>query len=265
MLELSVRDEIAGILSERDLETKLRAAERLTAARSKIASRVDSGDPLPVARPGRPDHWRVVEPEQVPRRSGLGSAAGRFGLMHSVAHIELSAIELALMAVADFPDEPAAYHRDMLRVAADECRHTRMLMARLQSLGGELGDEPVHHGLYDTAVGFGGLLDRLAVVPRILEARGLDVSAGLRDRLAKAGDHGSAEDLAVIYRDEIGHVAVGSKWYRRAAARHGVDVRLHFARLLERFRPRRPGPVDESGRRRAGFDEEEIALLRGRV
>ncbi|MFN8549627.1 MAG: ferritin-like domain-containing protein [Candidatus Eisenbacteria bacterium] len=271
MLESSVREEIAGILAEADLEQKLARAEALTARADAIGAAPASSDgshtPVRAEPPARPGHFRLLAPHEVPERAKLGSAAGRYALMHSVANIEFSAIELALLTAADFPGEPAEFHREWLGVAGEEVCHARMVLARLRALGGEFGDLPVHLGLWDTAHRFTRVDERLAIVPRILEARGLDVSARLRDQLHRAGDHESADLLEVIYRDEIGHVAAGTRWLRAVCARDGVDPEVRFLELLDRFRRERgsrPTPIDREGRARAGFSERELAALEGR-
>jgi uncharacterized ferritin-like protein (DUF455 family) len=195
------------------------------------------------------------------RRADLRAPHGRRSLIHSVAHIELSAVELALMAAADFPDEEPAYYADMLRVAAEEVEHARLLLARLRELGGELGEEPVHLGLWETAVRHESLPDRLAVVPRVLEAKGLDVSAKLRHELRAAGDARSAAALDRVYADEIGHVAIGTRWHRIACARRGLDPESHFLACARPLLSRRGVAFDRAGRLRAGFTERELDAL----
>ncbi|MCB9462903.1 MAG: ferritin-like domain-containing protein [Candidatus Eisenbacteria bacterium] len=271
MLERSVVQEIQGILEERDIETKLRLTTRLCADSAKLGTAVfrypgKADQPLGAVRPGRPESWQVVDPSTIPDRPKLGDPRGRYRLIHSVANIELAAIELMLMAVADFPGEPQEYYQAMLQVAREEVMHTRMLMRRLKQLGGEFGSEPVHLGLWETAIRWDDLPGRLGVVPRILEARGLDVSDRLRDQLGKAGDHESAEVLERIYYEEIGHVGVGTTWYRAACELRGLDPEAHFVDLVHRFQPRRAGPrrIDREGRIAAGFTERELLALEGR-
>ena len=261
VLESSVIDEIDGLLAETDLDRKLDRAAALAEARHDVGRATVLTAPPRPRRPERPAHWQLHSADEVPRRPRLTSERGRYLLVHSVAHIEVSAVELALMAVADFPDREPAYYRDMLKIAGEEVAHARMLMRRLEELGGSLGTDPVHLGLWETAVEYRDVKDRLAVVPRILEARGLDVSDALRRRLRGAGDEASAQALDIIYRDEIGHVALGGKWYQRCCEREGLDAEAHFLTLVERFRPGRPVAVDVEGRRRAGFSDREIEAL----
>ena len=255
--------EVAAVLAKPEVARKLALAERLceTALRSPFDPRFARGDPQ---RPARPPSWTVAGSRETPRRPDLSDPRGRRSLVHSVAHIELSAVELALLAVADFPGEPRDYYADMLAIASEECAHARLLISRLRELGGVLGEEPVHLGLWETAVRFDGLVERLAVVPRVLEAKGLDVSAPLRAGLRAAGDEASARCLDRVYQDEIGHVAAGTRWFRIACARAGVDAEARFVELARPFLPRRRvRALDAAGRRAAGFSERELAALTG--
>jgi uncharacterized ferritin-like protein (DUF455 family) len=269
-----VRD-IFAIVEEADVDRKLREAMRLSVRVHSVCGAFREGartvcvirkedEPTPkktsMIRPGRPASWKILAPGELVDRPKLGSARGRYLLLHSVAHIELSAVELALMAVADFPEQPVEYHRAMLDVAREEVIHTRLLLHRLRELGGELGTDPVHLGLFETASTYRDLPARLAVVPRILEARGLDVSERLRDGLERAGDAESAKILERIYRDEIGHVRVGTLWYRAVCQEQGLDGEAYFLEMIDKFRPRRGGigPIDHAGRRAAGFSEREL-------
>lgn len=263
MIEQAALDDIAAVLQEPEIARKLDLGARLCARRGRIGMDRDSVAASAPDLPARPAHWTVLPPHAVPRRGDLKSAAGRCSLLHAVAHIELAAVELALLAVLDFPEQEGGYHRAMLHIAGEEIEHARMLQELLSRLGSELGAEPVHHGLWTTARRFPGVIERLAVVPRILEAKGLDVSAGLRQKLTAAGDAESASCLDRIYRDEIGHVAVGTRWYRRICERTGIDSERHFAALCAPFRSRRPVPLDLEGRRRAGFTEFELHALQG--
>lgn len=270
MLERSVVEEIRGILEERDLDAKLRRTTRLCADAARVGTATvrypgAADAPLGAVRPGRPRDWQVVPPATIPDRPKLGDPRGRYQLLHAVANIELAAVELMLMAVADFPGEPREYYQAMLAVAREEVMHTRILARRLRQLGGGFGSEPVHLGLWETAVQWNDLPGRLGVVPRILEARGLDVSGRLRSELAAAGDAASAEVLERIYVEEIGHVGVGTTWYRAACELRGLDPEAHFVDLVHRFLPRRPGrrKIDREGRLAAGFTERELRALTG--
>jgi uncharacterized ferritin-like protein (DUF455 family) len=212
--------------------------------------------------PGRTDRPPLVAPAEVPRRSPF-TPEGRAALLHAVAHIELNAINLALDAVWRYTGMPADYYRDWLRVAAEEALHFTMLNEHLATLGHAYGDFAAHDGLWTMAANTAGdLTARMALVPRTLEARGLDATPPMQDRLRRAGDLRAVAILDIILHDEIGHVAVGNRWYRRLCERDGLDPVAHYAVLAERHRaPRLRGPFNLAARSAAGFTAEEIAAL----
>jgi uncharacterized ferritin-like protein (DUF455 family) len=212
--------------------------------------------------PGRPPRPRLVAPEHLPRRS-IGSRAGRAALLHSLAHIEFNAIGLALDAIWRFAGMPAAYYTDWLGVAREEARHFRLLEQRLAALDCRYGDFDAHDGLWELAQRTAGdVLDRMALIPRRMEARGLDVSPAIRGRLAATGDLESAAVLDVILRDEIGHVAVGNRWFHWLCGQRGLDPAAADAQIAARHRaaPQR-GPFNVAARRAAGFTDAELAQL----
>jgi len=193
----------------------------------------------------------------MPRR-GTGSHRRRFALLHALAHIELNAIDLAWDLLARFADAgwPEAFFDDWVGVAADEARHFSLLNQRLQALGGSYGDLPAHDGLWDAADRTrDDVLARLAVVPMALEAHGLDITPATVTALRKAGDAASADVLQTIYDDEIGHVAVGRRWFEYLCRQRGINPRLTWRRLLERHAPGlvRP-PFNHAARAAAGMD-----------
>lgn len=214
--------------------------------------------------PGRPTRPLLVHPARVPKRR-LGSAAGRAALIHALAHIEFNAINLALDASVRFAGLPAAYYFDWLRVACEEARHFEWLTARLAALGHAYGEFPAHDGLWEAA--YKTRLDalaRMALVPRILEARGLDVTPGLQARLRIVGDEESAAVLDIILRDEIGHVAIGDRWFRHLCAERGLEPHAAFVALCDTHAVKRPQPpFNVEARRRAGFAEQELSALAG--
>ncbi|MGL4234345.1 MAG: ferritin-like domain-containing protein [Casimicrobium sp.] len=216
----------------------------------------------PVDMPGRPPRPKLVSPRDLAHRS-LGTLQGRATLIHAVAHIEFNAINLALDAIQRFPDTPAQFALDWAQVAVEEAQHFSLLRAHLQTLGYDYGDFSAHDGLWEMAAKTKhDLLTRLALVPRTLEARGLDVSPAMRDKLAQAGDHRAAEILDIILRDEIGHVAIGNKWFRHYCDEQKLDPLETFDRLWREHdgpTPRPPFNVD--ARRQAGFVQEEIDWL----
>ncbi|MFN4263205.1 MAG: ferritin-like domain-containing protein [Thioalkalivibrionaceae bacterium] len=223
----------------------------------------DQGPPIrELPRPGRPFHPRLVSPRHLSPR-GLGTHAGRVALLHAVAHIEFNAIQLALDAAYRFRDLPLAFVSDWLRVATEETRHFRMLRARLLSLGADYGDYPAHDGLW--AMCFATRhdpLERMALVPRLLEARGLDVTPGMIKRLEAVGDDESAAILRLIHHEEVAHVAIGSEWFRYLALSRGLDPDATFIALLRRHAASRvTPPFDWEARARAGFNAVERAGL----
>lgn len=222
------------------------------------ALRLQAGGPLP----GRPPRPRLVDPIDLPRRSP-GTVAGRAALLHAIAHIEFNAINLALDAVWRFPGLPEAYYRDWLRVAAEESHHFSLLSDHLGTLGHAYGDFDAHDGLWAmTERTAGDLTARMALVPRTLEARGLDATPPIQRRLGKAGDHAAVAILDIILRDEIGHVAIGNRWYRWCCQREGVDPERHYAVLAARHgAPRLRPPFNLEARQAAGFSAAEIEAL----
>ena len=217
--------------------------------------------PLPESA-GRPNKPELVAPGQLKRRS-LHSETGRAVLLHALAHIEFNAINLALDIVWRFADMPMAFYRDWLKVAREEAHHFKLLQTRLNTLECAYGDFPAHNGLWEMATKTtDDLLARLALVPRTLEARGLDASPAIRDKLAQAGDTESAATLDIILRDEIGHVAIGNHWYRHVCQERGLDPVTTYDDLAKRYRaPRLRGPFNLEARRLAGFSETELIQL----
>lgn len=216
----------------------------------------------PATLPGRPSRPVLVDPAQVPRRSPF-TPQGRSALLHAVAHIEFNAIDLALDAAWRFGGLPQDFYRDWLRVAAEEALHFSLLQAHLATLGHAYGDFPAHDGLWTMARRTAGdLVARMALVPRTLEARGLDATPPMQARLARAGDARAVEILGIILRDEVGHVAIGNRWYRHACAERGLDAVAHYAVLAARHgAPRLKGPFNLEARARAGFTDEELQAL----
>ena len=218
----------------------------------------------PPGLPGRPALPRLVPAHQVPTRSPF-TLAGRAALLHAICHIEFNAINLALDAVWRFAGMPEAFYRDWLRVAAEEALHFSLLRAHLQTLGHDYGDFDAHDGLWRmTEATAGDIVARMALVPRTLEARGLDATPPIQAKLRKAGDLAAVAILDVILRDEIGHVAVGNHWYGWLCRRDGLDAEGLYPQLVARYAaPRLRGPFNLEARRAAGFSEGELASLTG--
>ena len=222
----------------------------------------DASPPSQACDCARPASPKLVHPRELPRR-GFGTDEGRAAFIHAVAHIEFNAIDLACDAVWRFRGMPEAFYADWVQVADDEARHFVMLRGRLQAFGRDYGDFDAHNGLWEMAVktAHDGLA-RMALVPRVLEARGLDVTPGMIDKLRALGDDATAGILEVILREEIAHVAAGSRWYRWFCERHGVEPRARFRELLREYAGGvLHGPFNLEARLMAGFDEEELESL----
>ncbi|MDD3761617.1 MAG: ferritin-like domain-containing protein [Acidithiobacillus sp.] len=217
--------------------------------------------------PGRPARLQLVAPRDVPRRRNLASRDGRFALLHALAHIEFNAINLALDAVCAFPGLPVQYYADWLHIAKEEAAHFAALRRLLLAMGGEYGELPAHNGLWEMAIETADdPLKRMALVPRVLEARGLDATPPIRARLQALGDTEADAVLAVIEAEEIAHVAAGSYWFRWLCAARDLDPDTHFFILLDRHYRGRPGGVfAEQARLAAGFSEYELQRLRDRA
>lgn len=216
----------------------------------------------PVGPPGRPDRPELIDPSRVPRRR-LGSATGRAALVHAIAHIEFNAINLALDAAYRFRGMPEAYYFDWISVAADEARHFRILQDRLHELGVQYGDYPAHNGLWEMAEKTAdSCLVRMALVPRVLEARGLDVTPGMIERLNVVGDHRTIDALQIILAEEVRHVAIGTHWFRFCCEREGLEPLETFMGLLElHYQGTIRGPFNLEARYQAGFTAAEMEQL----
>ena len=218
--------------------------------------------PEPAHLPGRPARPLLVHPSKLKTRA-VGTPEGHAGLIHALTHIEANAINLALDIVWRFADLPVDFYRDWLRVAQEEALHFSLLQAHLNRLGFSYGDFPGHDGLWDMAQRTReDVLARLALVPRTLEARGLDATPALRNRLISIGDLAGARLLDIILRDEIGHVAVGNHWFNYLCKQRQLNSGTSSAELAQRFAaPILKGPFNLAARRAAGFSEEELAAL----
>jgi uncharacterized ferritin-like protein (DUF455 family) len=215
------------------------------------------GATVPPLRPARPDRPYLVVPRDMPKRRNFGSLSGRVALLHALAHIELNAIDLAWDIIARFAGTPLprAFYDDWVVVAAEEAEHFALLASRLGALGTSYGDLPAHDGLWEAAAATAhDLLARLAVVPLVLEARGLDVTPEMIRRLERAGDDATAALLDRIYRDEIGHVAVGMRWFHWLCSERGCDPVVAFRdRVRRHFTGALKPPFNRAARDAAGF------------
>jgi len=233
----------------------------------RLTTQVSPNHPPPasvekIVEAGRPTLPILVHPAEVVRRR-LGSQAGRAALIHAIAHIEFNAINLALDAAYRFRGLPAQFYTDWLRVAADESRHFEMLSQRLQELDSFYGALPAHGGLWAMAVETDyDSMARMALVPRVLEARGLDVTPGMIERLSRAGDDATVEILRQILREEIDHVLIGNRWFIYLCTERGLDAATTFSQLLRRHgRIALRGPFNREARLAAGFSDAELREL----
>jgi MazG family protein len=212
--------------------------------------------------PGRPEKPQLVAPKKLKQRS-LNTEEGRASLIHAITHIEFNAINLALDAVYRFRDMPDEYYTDWLQVAAEEAYHFSLLEERLQQLGYQYGDMPAHNGLWEMAVKTDhDVLVRMALVPRVLEARGLDVTPGIMNKLELAGDLETVAILKIILRDEINHVRIGSHWFHYCCQQRNLDADKTFQQQLQQYMSGSlRGPFHHEARLQAGFSMEEMKQL----
>lgn len=259
-----LRSRALVLLCESDVALKVEQTRELHAQWLAQGIQLDTSMALEpqAALPGRPARPRLVPPREVGKRA-MHTVEGRAALIHALAHIEFNAINLALDAVWRFSDMPREFYGDWLQVAAEEALHFSLLDAHLKTLGYAYGDFNAHNSLWEMAQKTAGdMTARMALVPRTLEARGLDATPAVRAKLAQVGDHAAAAILDIILRDEVGHVAIGNRWYHWLCARDGKDSVALYADLSVRFRaPQLRGPFNLDARRAAGFSEEEIAVL----
>jgi uncharacterized ferritin-like protein (DUF455 family) len=260
----SLFDAARECLDAAAIDEKIALTRRHAAAFAAGALAIDEAapPPEPIRMPGRPPRPALVHPRDLPRR-GFGSVEGRAAFIHSIAHIELNAVDLAWDAAYRFRGMPAQFYADWVRIADDEARHFLLLRGRLQALGHEYGDFDAHNGLWEMCekTAHDGLA-RMALVPRVLEARGLDVTPGMIVKLRALGDEDTAVVLEVILREEVSHVAAGSHWFRWYCEQRGIDPEPKFRELLAQYaRAVLHGPFNVQARAAAGFSEDELAAL----
>ena len=214
--------------------------------------------------PGRPQQPELVAPRLLKHRS-MVTPEGRATLIHAMAHIEFNAINLALDALWRFPNMPRAYYTDWLMVAGEEALHFSLLAEHLQNLGYQYGDFPAHNSLWEMADKTKhDILARIALVPRTMEARGLDATPQVRAKLAQAGDMAAATIMDRILQDEIGHVLVGNRWYAYLCEQRGLEPITTYRQLATQYAaPVLRGPFNLEARKAAGFSEVELTALGG--
>jgi uncharacterized ferritin-like protein (DUF455 family) len=212
--------------------------------------------------PGRPAQPVLVSHTSL-KAKPLNTPEGRALLLHAIAHIELNAIDLALDVVWRFSGMPEAFYRDWVRIAKEEAKHFLMIQKHLASMGFDYGQFPAHNSLWDMAERTkGDILARIGLVPRTMEARGLDASPGVKNKLVSAGDMAAGRILDIILEEEIGHVAAGNRWYRHVCQARGLDPVATYRELIQTYdAPKLKSPYNLEARRLAGFEEEELNYL----
>ncbi|WP_340150029.1 ferritin-like domain-containing protein [uncultured Sneathiella sp.] len=247
------------VLEEPDAARKARLSHEAAALWRASSGDMPLGDTPPPDRPARPARPELLPPAEMPRRRGQSDEA-RATLLHAVQHIELNAIDLAWDMVARFPHEnlPRAFFDDWVRVGDEEASHFELLAERVGELGFAYGDFPAHDGLWEAAMATRNDLGaRLAVVPMVLEARGLDVTPAMITRFGKIGDEKSAAILNVILTDEIGHVAIGSRWFHYFCEKRDLDPAASWRELVQKnFKGLLKPPFNDDARSVAGLPEE---------
>lgn len=253
-----------AILETPDPSSKA-ARARETAAAWRTGEITEVGSAPPPSRPARPARPELKRPGEVPKRKINRGTAGRGALLHALAHIELNAIDLAADILARFTHEnlPRDFYDDWVRVADEEAKHYLLLDQRLAALGFSYGDLPAHDGLWQAAEETArDLLARLAVVPLVLEARGLDVTPAMINKLRAAEDAESAAALQVIYEEEIGHVATGKRWFDHVCAKRGLETQATWHDLVRRhFKGQLKPPFNDTARQEAGLPADFYGAL----
>jgi uncharacterized ferritin-like protein (DUF455 family) len=270
---MRLRHQALHILLISDPQAKAEAARALYAnwqaghldlSDAQLAEPISLSHDQSAAMPGRPARPLLVSATKVPTRSPF-TPEGRVALIHAICHIEFNAINLALDAAWRFAGMPPEFYADWLRVAAEEALHFTLLREHLLSLGADYGDFEAHDGLWNMCDKTrDDILARMALVPRTLEARGLDATPLIQDKLTRAGDHRAVEILDIILHDEIGHVSVGNRWFHHLCGQRALDAISLYPQLVKQYdAPRMRPPFNEAARKAAGFTEEEMAFLLG--
>ena len=259
MSTLSLRQTALAPWSETDPVAKAQATLALDLT---LPVRPEDTLAEPCSGPGRGTRPALVQHTALKSKS-LATPEGRAILVHSITHIELNAIDLALDVVWRFAGMPEAFYTDWVRIAQEEAKHFLLLRNHLVGMGFDYGDFPAHNALWDMAERTqGDLLARIGIVPRTMEARGLDASPAVKNKLVSVGDHRAGEILDIILEEEIGHVAAGNRWFRHLCAERGLDPVSTYADLIAQYdAPKLRPPFNMAARRLAGFEEAELAAL----
>lgn len=255
-------DDVKKAILLSDVAEKQSLVNQLFSAVSRQQLAIIGGEVESITAPGLPKNVQLVTPKNLFKR-GLGTKKGHQSMLHAIAHIEFNAINLALDAAYRFRQMPYQYYCDWLQIAKEEAEHFQLINNRLQSLDCQYGDFPAHNGLWEMCVETEyDVLVRMALVPRVMEARGLDVTPQIQQKLTSMGDAESVAILDVIYQDEIGHVAMGSHWYKYCCEQRNIDYKDKFKELLKRhLKNGISTQFNKKARLQAGFDDLELALL----
>ena len=224
----------------------------------------NAADPIEYDEPGRPQKPKLVPPRLLPRRS-VHTAEGQAAMLHAIAHIEFTAINLALDALYRFRDLPQAYYDDWLKVASEEAYHFQLVDDYLRSHGYAYGGFDAHDGLWDAALQTkDSVLLRMAIIPRGMEARGLDATPGIMKKFKKIGDVEVERILNIILRDEIGHVQIGTRWFNYICDKNQLPRQQTFEDIMQRFvQGKVKLPLHRVARKSAGFTDAELDFLEG--
>jgi uncharacterized ferritin-like protein (DUF455 family) len=261
-----LRSMALAALQEQNPQQKVALAQHLHAGAASLS--IANGDLAePDNVPGCPDKPVLTAHLNVPKRSPF-TPDGLAALVHAVCHIEFNAINLALDAAWRFAGMPRQYYLDWVRVATEEAQHFSLLRSQLQAMGYDYGHYPAHTGLWDmTEKTRHDITARMALVPRTLEARGLDATPPMQAKLRKVGSADAlkvVDILDIILRDEVGHVAIGNHWYRWLCEQGGIEPVAHFKQLMHQYdAPQLRPPFNEAARRAAGFSDAEMRELLG--
>ncbi len=267
LAKIALFDAAYQVLIECDIKTKCDLAKNLylDLQNNKFSySHDNAAVPDKLEKPGLPDVVELVMPQKLTNRS-VHTKEGHAALIHSICHIEFNAINLAMDAVYRFRDMPQQYYEDWSKVAAEEAYHYTILEQHLNFLGYHYGDFKAHNGLWRMALETAhDPLIRMALVPRVLEARGLDVTPGIIKKLHYIKDNEAIRLLNIIFQDEIGHVAIGTKWFHFLCEQRDVDKHETFLALMEQYiKGKLHGPYHHDARKQAGFSDAELQYLQG--
>ncbi len=258
----SLQQSCYDALMETNPQNKCAITQHLHEQMQKHALSIDHKAALKNIQPGRPEKPELVLPKQLHKR-GIGKQSGRNHLMHAVAHIEFNAINLALDAAYRFAGQPRQFYSDWIRVASEEAKHFGLVCHYLEKHNIDYGDFPAHDGLWDMCVRTqDNVLSRMALVPRVLEARGLDVTPSIIEKLSAVGDSDAVHVLEIIFNDEIDHVRIGSDWFVYHCKQQALEPQATFLDCVKKhLHGELRGPFNLTARQKAGFTDSELAYL----